>query len=628
MPTAEILQSIFFIATTIHDQLDRVKALKKLCTRFKERVEIIVTALKGLKDIPETERFINALHCIEKQLQAGLKLMQRFSHAGKISKFFHAKKYAGDFDEIYTNLDQACSDLNLGLIAKQIIDREQDRQEQKEDMQALIARQDEIWQLHQEEQSKLEQVQAEVKMLPAEVAEVVKAQYASFKFHMQQQLRDGQRSEEKAQLLLSPRYYIPYCDLKLCSVIYDGARCKIYEGKWGVQRVAIKLLKANLGEVQQKLLLREAEIMLRLRGPHFVSLYGVCTEPARTALIMEYMPCGTLKDKLKSPPPWTLPQKFRCAIELAIGLQALHQQKIIHGNFTDASVLFDENWHPKLAAFKVACTITQSIAPIPIKDISWWQAPELFKLDTKPTAQTDIYSYGAVLWEIFTGQVPHANFTKEAIPASCPPPVAKLIQACWNQDPLLRPMLAEVAQQLGALEAALSKVEAKVEKKEEKQKEEEKKEDKIAKKKSEMQAKVEDKKEEKKVEKKEEKKAEDMPEKLYELGKACETKKDFYGAADFYRRAAEKGHIKARTSLGFFYLHGLGGMPKDARMAEKLFLQSAQEGHARAQTNLATMYANGDGVGKSMSQASFWFHKAAEQGDKKANEHMQRLGMK
>jgi serine/threonine protein kinase len=78
------------------------------------------------------------------------------------------------------------------------------------------------------------------------------------------------------------------------------------------------------------------------------------------------------------------------------------------------------------------------------------------------------YSFGIVVWEIVTRQLPFQNYRfnyqvldavtrgeRPALPSSCPSELATLIQGCWRADPCERPSFAEIDNHLTAISAYL-----------------------------------------------------------------------------------------------------------------------------------------------------------------------------
>jgi TPR repeat protein len=93
--------------------------------------------------------------------------------------------------------------------------------------------------------------------------------------------------------------------------------------------------------------------------------------------------------------------------------------------------------------------------------------------------------------------------------------------------------------------------------------------------------------------------------------------KDFRKAAEWFEKAAAKGHAGAQYNLGIMAYLGQG-TGKDFATAAKWFREAAEQGHAAAQYNLGFLYYEGKGVPKDDLQAYTWIDRAANQGHEKA----------
>jgi TPR repeat protein/serine/threonine protein kinase len=94
--------------------------------------------------------------------------------------------------------------------------------------------------------------------------------------------------------------------------------------------------------------------------------------------------------------------------------------------------------------------------------------------------------------------------------------------------------------------------------------------------------------------------------------------------AQWYARASDQGHLDARNSLGLCYKKGVG-VAKDPAKAVRLFRDAAKDGHVAAMVNLAACYEKGEGVAEDIEQAITWYEKAASKNNSRAAEQAQKL---
>ena len=91
-------------------------------------------------------------------------------------------------------------------------------------------------------------------------------------------------------------------------------------------------------------------------------------------------------------------------------------------------------------------------------------------------------------------------------------------------------------------------------------------------------------------------------------------KKNMKAAAEWYRRAAEGGHMESQCNYGLCFVHG-AGVKKDFTQAVVWFRKAALQGDALAQRYVGNAYANGDGVEVNKTEAAKWWKMAADQND-------------
>jgi eukaryotic-like serine/threonine-protein kinase len=205
--------------------------------------------------------------------------------------------------------------------------------------------------------------------------------------------------------------------------------------------VAIKVLPSHLSaspESRQRFE-REAKTISQLSHPHICALYDVGNQDGIEFLVMEYLEGETLADRLvKGPLP--LEQTLRFGVEIADALDKAHRQGIVHRDLKPGNVMLTKSG-VKLLDFGLAKAIAPASPPAALTSLPTavggpnltqegtivgtfqYMAPE--QLEGKETdAQTDIFAFGAVLYEMATGKKAFSGTTQ-----------ASLISAILRDDP-------------------------------------------------------------------------------------------------------------------------------------------------------------------------------------------------
>ena len=129
---------------------------------------------------------------------------------------------------------------------------------------------------------------------------------------------------------------------------------------------------------------------------------------------------------------------------------------------------------------------------------------------------------------------------------------------------------------------------------------------------------------------------------IYNQAIAAVQKGDYATAFKILEPLAKKGDATAQHNLAVLYQDGLGTTPEaqfmaglmysdgigtaqDYKKAAQWYEKAAKKGHAEAQNNLAARYATGTGVTRDMAKAKYWYGKAAAQGNKQAAYTLQQL---
>ncbi|CAL8386696.1 unnamed protein product [Boreogadus saida] len=238
-----------------------------------------------------------------------------------------------------------------------------------------------------------------------------------------------------------------------------------------VTKVAVKMLKADGTERDLCDLASEMEMMKMIgRHKNIINLLGACTQEGPLYVVVEYASRGNLRDYLRSrrpegqeycSGPWKVAlggvgvsELVSGAYQVARGMAYLASKKCIHRDLAARNVLVTEDEVMKIADFGLARDVHHidyykktTNGRLPVK----WMAPEAL-FDRIYTHQSDVWSFGVLLWEMFTlGGSPYPGVPVEELfkllreghrmerPSSCTAELYGLMTACWRSGPSQRP---------------------------------------------------------------------------------------------------------------------------------------------------------------------------------------------
>ncbi|XP_039597767.1 mitogen-activated protein kinase kinase kinase 9 [Polypterus senegalus] len=269
---------------------------------------------------------------------------------------------------------------------------------------------------------------------------------------------------------------IDFTELVLEEIIGVGGFGKVYRAVWCGEEVAVKAARRDPDEeVDQTLenVRQEAKLFAMLRHPNIMGLCGVCLQEPNLCLVMEYARGGSLNRVLsgKRIPPNVL---VDWAVQIARGMHYLHCEAIVpilHRDLKSSNILILEkvenedlgNKTLKITDFGLAREWHRT-TKMSAAGTYAWMAPEVIRSSTFSKG-SDVWSYGVLLWELLTGEVPFRGIDGLAvaygvamnklalpIPTTCPEPFARLMEDCWNPDPHARPSFTSVLDQLTTIE--------------------------------------------------------------------------------------------------------------------------------------------------------------------------------
>lgn len=203
-----------------------------------------------------------------------------------------------------------------------------------------------------------------------------------------------------------------------------------------------------------KRLIREGEVLHQLDHPNIVKVLTTVECEGQPTIVMEYIPGGSLQDLLEQHPQLPLDRALEISLELADALARVHHLGILHRDLKPANVLLAEDGTPRLTDFGIAYLAQQDTRLTQegtILGTSVYLSPEAWRgeeLDTR----SDVWSFGALLYEMLAGQPPFAGEHVAAIMTAIlndPPP--DLAQS----RPETPPAMVELIKQMLVKERAL-----------------------------------------------------------------------------------------------------------------------------------------------------------------------------
>lgn len=198
-------------------------------------------------------------------------------------------------------------------------------------------------------------------------------------------------------------------DFEVFDAIGEGAFGRVYKVKKrdSGEIFAMKVLdKRTLTQKKQlKHALNEAKIHARLDSPFIIKLHYKFQTPRKLYFVLDYCPNGDLGDLLTEHN--SLPEekvKFYMS-EVLLALEHLHDRDVLYRDMKPDNILLDADGHVKLADFGLA-TETGDVLNTTFCGTLAYLSPEMLRRQGASKA-SDIYGWGAVVYELLTGDAPH-----------------------------------------------------------------------------------------------------------------------------------------------------------------------------------------------------------------------------
>lgn len=260
----------------------------------------------------------------------------------------------------------------------------------------------------------------------------------------------------------------------------NGSNSYVYTAIWKNQNVVVKMLKSKLSNhrIAKQEILFETAMLARINHPNIVKIMGAGEDP-RKFVVLEHLEGGTL-DKLLSSQS-TLAMKtgihkkeslhikssISIAREIASALNYLHNDfstsaTLIHRDLKPQNIGFSADGQLKLFDFGLMSCVKKRVSSNESYNMTGntgtlaYMAPEV-ALRKAYSEKVDIYSFGMILWQLLSSDIPFRGMTKDEhlnnvvkggqrprISDDLPLMLIRLIERCWHADPVKRPCAREI----------------------------------------------------------------------------------------------------------------------------------------------------------------------------------------
>uniref|UniRef100_A0A8C2T824 mitogen-activated protein kinase kinase kinase n=1 Tax=Coturnix japonica TaxID=93934 RepID=A0A8C2T824_COTJA len=241
---------------------------------------------------------------------------------------------------------------------------------------------------------------------------------------------------------------VPFEEILELQWLGSGAQGAVFLGKFRAEEVAIKKVRDQ----------NETDIkhLRKLKHPNIIAFKGVCTQAPCYCIIMEFCAQGQLYEVLRAGRKVTPSLLVDWSMGIAGGMNYLHLHKIIHRDLKSPNMLITYDDVVKISDFGTSKELIDKSTKMSFAGTVAWMAPEVIR--NEPVSEkVDIWSFGVVLWELLTGEIPYKDVDSSAIiwgvgsnslhlpvPSGCPDGFKVLLRQCWNSKPRNRPSFRQI----------------------------------------------------------------------------------------------------------------------------------------------------------------------------------------
>ncbi|MCB9655805.1 MAG: diguanylate cyclase [Deltaproteobacteria bacterium] len=195
--------------------------------------------------------------------------------------------------------------------------------------------------------------------------------------------------------------------LEVLELVGEGAFSHVYRARRGSTNVALKIQKdQHISLEARQRTWREAAALARLRHPSLCEIHTVDELDGRIYIVMEYVEGETLAEHMAR---GVLPESEarRIAARVADALAVVHRGGLVHGDVKPRNIILDVRGSPKIIDFGLATRAQGTEEAGNAFGTLLYASPEQLRVLKRPVdPRSDLYSLGALLYEMTTGVLP------------------------------------------------------------------------------------------------------------------------------------------------------------------------------------------------------------------------------
>eukprot|EP00727_Mastigamoeba_balamuthi_P002316 m51a1_g12081 putative serine threonine kinase (537) ;mRNA; f:3007-5389 len=217
---------------------------------------------------------------------------------------------------------------------------------------------------------------------------------------------------------------------------------------WRSQTVAVKkFFRQKVDSVtvtEIELQIKEIVTLSDIRHPNIVLFMGACTEPHNMFIVTEWMDMGNLLQLISSSHQLEKQRGIAILTSTCSALTYLHKCSIVHRDLKSSNILLNENMEVKVSDFGMEAVKTANKISTLCGTIAW-MAPEVLS-SARYSEASDVYSFGIVMSEILSGEVPFKGLNKVVV-------AREILQGKRPDIPIVQGLWVCVADEAAAAQA-------------------------------------------------------------------------------------------------------------------------------------------------------------------------------